>query len=153
MSVRPVLAGLAGHWKGNYRLHASWLPEKTHDSGSLVTIGLRVNGQFLTIEYDWEYEDKRQEGVMIVGCDEKSDAVQAVWTDSWHMSHKFMVCDGTIDKSGKVNVKGFYSVPDNPDWGWRIEIIPDNNPLRILMYNVSPEGDEETAVESDYSRE
>src|SRR5215468_5105680 len=106
MSVRPSLTRLAGHWNGNYRLHTSWLPEKTHNSDSTCRIELRVNGQFLAIEYDWEFEDKRQEGVMIVGCDEKSDAVQAVWTDSWHMSHKFMVCDGIINENGRVDMKG-----------------------------------------------
>lgn len=153
MSVRPPLAALAGNWKGNYRLHTSWLPEKTHDSASECSIELRVNDQFLAIEYDWEYEGKRQEGVMIVGCDEKSDAVQAVWTDSWHMSHKFMVCDGSADESGRINMKGFYSVPDHPDWGWRTEVTPNTDSLQIVMYNVSPEGDEDIAVESDYSRE
>src|SRR5256885_17086551 len=138
MSVRPLLAALAGNWKGNYRLHTSWLPEQTNDSESACSIELRVNDQFLAIEYDWKYEDRREEGVMIVGCDEESTAVQAVWTDSWHMSHKFMVCDGTIDNEGKVNMKGYYSVPENPDWGWRTEIIPDRNSMQIVMYNVSP---------------
>ena len=90
---------------------------------------------------------------MIVGCDERSDAVQAVWTDSWHMSHKFMICDGSVDENGHINMKGFYSVPDNPDWGWRTEVIPGKNSSQIVMYNVSPEGDEEIAVESSYSRE
>jgi hypothetical protein len=153
MSVRPSLAALAGNWKGNYRLHTLWLPEKTHDSVSACSVELRVNGQFLAMEYSWEYESKPQEGVMIIGCDEKSDAVQALWTDSWHMSHKFMICNGTIDEKGQVKMKGFYSVPDHPDWGWRTEIIPETNLLQILMYNVSPEGDEDIAVESSYSRE
>ena len=153
MSVRPTLAALDGKWKGKYRLHTTWLPEKTHDSETTAEIELRVNGQFLAIEYDWEYDGKRQEGVMIVGCDEESEAVQAIWTDSWHMSHKFMVCDGTIDGDGRVEMKGFYTVPDNPDWEWRTEIIPDNRSLKITMYNVTPDGAEDIAVEADYTRE
>jgi hypothetical protein len=153
MSVRPSLAELAGSWKGNYRLHTSRLPQTTHDSESKCNVDLRVNGQFLAIEYDWVYEDKRQEGVLIVGCDEASDAVQAIWSDSWHMSHKFMICDGTIDDGGKVNMIGSYSAPEGPEWGWRIELAPEKDSLRIKMFNISPEGDEEIAVESNYSRE
>lgn len=152
MSVRPELAALAGKWIGSYRLHTSGLPEKTHDCATSANIEFRVKEQFLAVEYDWEYDGKRQEGVLIIGCDEESDAVQAVWTDSWHMSHRFMVCDGTIDGSGKVNMKGFYTVPDYPDWGWRIEISPSKDSLEIKMHNVSPDGEESIAVESQYSR-
>jgi hypothetical protein len=152
MSVRPDLAKLVGTWKGSSRLHTSWLPEKTRDSTSNATVELRVKGQFLAIEYDWIHDGKKQEGVMIIGCDEKSDAVQAVWTDSWHMSHKFMVCDGTIDESGSVNMKGYYQVPGHPDWGWRTEISPGADSFQIKMYNISPEGEEDIAVEAEYSR-
>ena len=90
---------------------------------------------------------------MIVGCDENSNAVQAVWTDSWHMSHKFMVCDGSIDDSGVVDVMGYYSVPDQPDRGWRTEIRPKEGSFEVVMYNISPEGGEDVAVEAKYDRE
>jgi hypothetical protein len=153
MGVRPELAQLAGRWKGSYRLHTNWLPEEAYDSATAAKIELRVKDQFLAIDYEWEYDGKKQEGVLIAGCDKASDAVQAVWTDSWHMSHKFLVCDGTIDEAGKVNVKGYYSVPENPDWGWRTEIRPGKDSFEIIMYNVSPEGDETIAVEATYSRE
>jgi hypothetical protein len=152
MSVKPDLAKLVGKWKGSSRLHTPWRPEKMHDSASNAAVELRVNGQFLAVEYVWEHEGKKQEGVMILGCDETSDAVQAVWTDSWHMSHKFMVCDGTIDESGNVNMKGYYQVPGHPDWGWRTEILPGADSFQIKMYNASPEGEEDIAVESEYSR-
>lgn len=152
MSIHPELVKLAGKWKGNNRLYASFLPEPIKDSPTLASIDLRVNGQFLALEYDWAFEGERQEGVLILGCDSRSDAVQAVWTDSWHMSHKFMVCDGNVAGDGSVDMKGFYAVPEHPDWGWRTEIIPGDDSFRLLMYNISPEGEEELAVEADYSR-
>lgn len=153
MSVRPQLAALTGQWKGSYRLHTSRPAEQAHDSATTAGIELRVNEQFLSIEYNWRHEGKPQEGVIILGCDESSDAVQAVWTDSWHMSHKFVVCDGTIDDSGFVDVRGTYSAPDNTEWGWRIELISGSDQFKINMFNVSPDGEEKIAVESGYSRE
>jgi hypothetical protein len=118
-----------------------------------AAVSLKANGQFLHIEYTWEYEDRLQEGVMLIGCDTQSDAVQAIWTDSWHMSHKFMVSNGTISDDGRVNVMGYYSVPDHPDWGWRTELHPGKDTFRILMFNVSPEGEEDIAVEAELTRE
>jgi hypothetical protein len=47
---------------------------------------------------------------------------------------------------------GYYSVPNNPDWGWRSEIIPGEDSFRYAMFNVSPEGIEEIAVETDFAR-
>ena len=153
MSVRPQLAALTGQWKGSYRLHrSSQLSEKTHDSVSNAKIELRFKEQFLAIEYAWEYEGKRQEGVLILGCDEGSDAVQAIWTDSWHMSHKFIVCDGVIDDRGRVEVHGYYSVSDKQDWGWQTEIVAEPQRFQVSMFNVSPEGDKDMAVESIYTR-
>lgn len=63
-----------------------------------------------------------------------------------------MLSDGTVNDDGTVNVRGHYKVPDHPDWGWRTEIVPGGNSLKIVMYNVSPEGNEELAVETDFSR-
>jgi Protein of unknown function (DUF1579) len=152
MSVHESLANLEGKWKGTNRLYLSWLPDPLRESDSTATVSLKANGQFLNIEYTWAYEDKPQQGILLLGCDSKSDAAQAIWTDSWHMSHKFMVCDGIVDGGGNVNVKGFYTVPDHPDWGWRMEIRPDTAAFRLVMYNVSPDGDEELAVDTEYSR-
>ena len=152
MSVRPQLRSLTGQWKGSYRLHTSRPAAQTYESASAAKVELRVKEQFLAIEYVWEHEGKPQEGVMILGCDENSDAVQTVWTDSWHMSHKFLVCDGTIDSLGSVDVKGAYSAPDNTESEWRIELISGSSSFQINMFNISPNGEEEIVVESTYSR-
>jgi hypothetical protein len=152
MSVNEKLAALVGEWKGTNRLYMS-PNEPALESDSNALVALRINGQFLGITYDWVYEGTQHEGLLILGCDSKSDAVQSVWTDSWHMSHKFMLCDGTIDGNGKVDIKGYYAVPDHPDWGWRTEIIPGDASFKYSMYNVSPEGMEELAVETEFLRE
>lgn len=152
MSVPENLAALAGDWKGHNKLYLSWLPDPLHESEAAASVAPKANGQFLNLEYTWSHEGKPQQGVYLIGSDKDSNAVQAIWTDSWHMSHKFMVCDGTVDEDGKINVTGHYAVPGHPDWGWRTEIIPGDNSFRLVMYNISPEGEEEIAVEADFSR-
>ena len=47
-----------------------------------------------------------------------------------------MRCEGTVDDRSTVNVKGYYSVPDNPDWGWQTGIFPGENDFRFVVYNV-----------------
>ena len=152
MSLNEDLAKYAGEWKGTNRLYLSWLPDPIKESESRLTVSPKANGQFVSFEYTWVYEGERQEGLILVGCDTKSNAVQTVWTDSWHSRHTFMVSDGTFGEDGAISVKGYYKVPDNPDWGWRTDIIPGDDSLRIVMYNVSPEDIEELAVETDFAR-
>ena len=128
------------------------MDEKLKESESSATVRSKMNGQFLSIEYTWTYDGERQEGLLIIGCDRKSDAVQAVWTDSWHSKDVLMLCNGTRKSDGTISVTGSYSVPDHPDWGWRTEVVPREESFRYAMYNISPEGEEDIAVETDFSR-
>ena len=152
MSINPHLTSLVGAWKGTNRLHTPWLPEKVSESESKATVRSKMNGQFLSFEYTWFFEGKAQEGMLIIGCDPKSDAVQAVWTDSWHSKDVLMLCNGSVDAGGRISVTGHYAVPDHPDWGWRTEIAPSESGFRYVMYNVTPEGAEELGVETDFTR-
>ena len=152
MSINQALSDLVGAWKGTNRLYLSWLPEKLKESESTATVRSKMNGQFLSFEYTWSYEGEAQEGMLILGCDPNSDAVQAVWTDSWHSKDILMLCNGTVDSGGRVSVLGQYTVPEHADWGWRTEIMPADTTFRYVMYNVSPDGVEEIAVETDFHR-
>lgn len=152
MSVEQKLSDLVGSWKGTNRLHVPWMAEKLKESESNAVVRSKMNGQFLSVEYTWSFDGEPQEGLLIVGCDPKSDAVQAVWTDSWHSKDVLMLCNGTLKEDGGISVTGHYAVPDNPDWGWRTEITPDQDGFKYAMYNVSPEGVEEIAVETEFVR-
>jgi hypothetical protein len=60
---------------------------------------------------------------------------------------------GAIDATGKIDLRGSYEASPCPDWGWRFVInAPSDNELKLAMYNVSPEGDEELAVAANYKR-
>ena len=148
MSIPVKLKDLVGSWKGINRLHlGEWGPTPLHESAGTANVRERNIGQFLEIAYTWEYDEKLQEGVIILGGDNKTDAVNAFWTDLWHLAHGVMMCNGTESPDGIVSVKGFYKVEGHPDWGWRSEVFSTDDRLEYKMFNVTPAGDESIAVE------
>jgi hypothetical protein len=155
MSVPEILEKLVGKWRGVNRLHTTWIPENPRrESASIATIGLTARGRFLKIEYDWTFDEAVQEGLLLIGDEKDTDLIKAFWIDSWHLSDKFMVSEGFRETNGSISLKGFYSVPDYPDWGWRTVIEPErDNVFKIIMYNVSPEGEETLAVEMELERQ
>jgi hypothetical protein len=152
MGVNIDLTQYVGTWTGTNKLYLSGADGAVRQSQSTLNVSLKANAQFVAFEYTWAYEGVPQEGIILLGCDTKSAAVQTVWTDSWHSSHTFMLSDGKTTENGAISVKGYYRVEGHPDWGWRTDIIPGNDTIRIVMYNVSPEGDEDLAVETDFVR-
>lgn len=89
-----------------------------------------------------------------MGYEKERGVVTAVWVDSWHMASKAMVCEGSSGLGGgRVELRGTYAAPPGPDWGWRTVLDPgDGNTFRMVMYNVSPDGNEDLAVEAVYRR-
>ena len=152
MGIDQNLTDLVGNWKGTNRLHVPWMAVPLLESESTAAVRTRMNGQFLSVEYTWSFEGQPQEGMLVVGCDPRSDAVQAVWTDSWHSKDVLMLCNGNRDEDGRISVMGHYAVPDHPDWGWRTELVQGADSFRYAMYNVTPEGEEQIAVETDFER-
>lgn len=153
MSIPENFKKLAGEWRGSNILHTSWIVENPVDeSETSCFVELKAGEKFLKIEYDWIYENKKQDGLMLIGCENDSDEIRAFWIDSWHLSDKFMISEGKYTEDS-VSLKGFYKVPNHPDWGWRTDIIfSDEDFFKFVMYNVSPEGEEMLAVESAYTR-
>lgn len=117
-----------------------------------MQVTLRANGQIIEFEYVWVYEGKLQSGIMLLSGAPESNTASGVWTDSWHSAHTLMMLAGKIDSQGNADLKGRYTVPDNPDWGWRITVAPGDATLTLAMKNVSPEGAEDPAVEAIYFR-
>lgn len=152
MSVPESLASLVGQWRGKNRL---WLmpEEPAQESTTTLDVSLAALGQFVTLQYTWAYEGAPQEGVLIMGQTAVNHAVRAVWIDSWHMQDQFMVCQGSVGKTGDVSVKGAYAAPPGPDWGWQIEIFrKDDNLFELIMHNITPDGEAALAVAATYTR-
>lgn len=153
MQVPENLSKLVGQWKGNYRLYLTWLEESIFESETNALVDFTAKGRFLKIEYDWSHQEKAHEGLILLGKDKTSEKIIAFWIDSFHLSDKYMVSEGDFDENGNPSLKGFYSVPGHPDWGWRTVFdFHAENSFKIIMYNVSPEGVEELAVEAVYTK-
>jgi len=151
MSGIDELAACAGEWRGTNRLHDpnTGAPE---DTPSTLTITPMLGGRFVRVEYTWSYRGEPQEGALIVGHEPESGRAPAYWIDSWHMGHVGMTCTGTAGLDGALDVRGTYAAPLGPDWGWRTMLGPGPDTLAVTMYNVTPDGAEEIAVEATYTR-
>jgi hypothetical protein len=153
-TVATPLASLVGRWRGTSRLLTPWATPPEHRSDSTAEVTMVAGGRFATIAYTWAYEGKPCEGFLLVGRETGRDVAHASWVDSWHQSDRPLTCEGTVDEAGVVAVRGTYAAPTGPDWGWRIVLdAPDDASFRLVMYNVTPDGEESLAVENHYSRD
>jgi hypothetical protein len=141
----------AGRWTGTYRLILDPnTPERV--SSTAATLSPVAGGRFARLDYSWEDKGKPQDGSLLVGFEKERSVATAVWVDTWHMSNKFLISEGKAAR-GSVDVSGSYAAPPGPDWGWRTVLGPGpDGTLRMVMYNVTPDGEEYLAVEALYSR-
>lgn len=79
-----------GLWKGNHRLILNWLPDPNFDSISNLAIKAVANNKFLMFTYDWHHEGVAQEGMLLMGNNNKQSEVTASWVDSWGMDGKII---------------------------------------------------------------
>jgi Protein of unknown function (DUF1579) len=141
---------LTGRWQGSYRLIVEPSgPVRVSESSATFT---PVEGGLTRIDYTWDFEGTPQEGSLLLGYDKPRQVFTADWTDSWHMSDKPMKSEGPAS-SESVDVRGSYSAPPGPDWGWRTVIeTAGADSFRMVMHNVSPDGQEYLAVDAEYHR-
>ena len=152
MSALDKLAECSGTWRGTSRLRDPSM-DVLDDSPSTAELTPVLDGRFIRLDYAWAYQGRAQEGSLLVGYESGPAVVTAHWVDTWHMGEAVMSCHGIAENDGSITVRGTYSAPPGPDWGWRIVLQPrDGTALRLAMYNISPDDDEELAVEADYTR-
>jgi Protein of unknown function (DUF1579) len=150
MAVPEALTPCAGRWAGTNRLqdpHANI----AGDSPATAVLTPVLGGRFLRLDYTWAYRGAPQEGSILFGGD-PAGALTAHWIDTWHMGDLVMACRGAVEAGGVVSVRGSYAAPPGPDWGWRIDLYPGADKLRVVMFNIWPDGREELAVEATYTR-
>lgn len=151
MAAPKNLFQMRGSWTGTNRL---WLdPESEAEvSASTAALSTVAREKFFIFAYTWGYQGQAQEGLLLLSQDNQDQDIEAVWIDSWHMGDKFMICRGR-EEDRIISLKGSYAAPPGPDWGWRIAIDGrELNALKLLMFNITPEGEEMPAVQADYTR-
>ena len=142
-------ADIIGKWIGSKKL---WLPpdNQLFESQSTAAIRSHAQGRFLALAYQWSIEEDPQDGLVIFPAALDGGASKGFWLDSWHMRNEIMVCEPQDIDQG-IQLEGSYPAPDGEVWGWQIVIQFDSGDfLRVQMVNVSPEGEEATAVEAEY---
>jgi len=150
MAIPTQLTELTGRWQGPNSL---WLTPSEPVRESLATAVCQpvAQGKFFELRYTWADGGQPQEGVLLLG--QSQEQLDAAWVDSWHMQDSMMHCSGSA-ADGIVSVQGSYAAPPSPDWGWRITLQPDSNEqFRLIMHNITPDGDEMVAVEAVFTRE
>jgi hypothetical protein len=153
MSEHVTLSDLVGRWSGANKLW--FMPgEPVRESDATASVSLTAGGAFAVIAYTWSYEGDAQDGTLMLRAAPDADDVQVVWVDSWHTGGKFMQFQPEDGRDGLVAVRGSYKAPPGPDWGWRVVLEADGaDAFRILMDNITPEGEEAPAVAASFTRE
>jgi hypothetical protein len=149
------LAQLVGRWTGKARLwfEADQLADESPVAGSIRSV---LGGRFLVHEYENTIENRRVEGLALIGHDCEADRYEVAWVDSFHNGTRIML---SVEPEGssrsEFSVLGSYGDGQGgPDWGWRTSIhLPEPDHMILRHFNISPQGDEALAVEFDYQRE
>lgn len=146
------LSRLVGEWKGTTK---TWFdPSKLEDESSINgTMRLVLDGRFIMHEYQSSFGDQSLSGIAIFGYDLNTQKYQCAWMDTFHNGTAIMFSKGNKGDEG-FNVLGSYAyiTPETEKhWGWRtqLEMISDSEIL-ITAYNISPEGQETKATETNY---
>jgi hypothetical protein len=118
----------------------------TDPSGARV--GAAADGRALSLAYWWTHpeDQRRHEGMLLLGVPDQDGQVAAAWIDAWH-EPRIVTLTGRPTAAGAL-VRYEYA----PAWWWEVELVVADGISCLLMRNVVPEGDERPAGAYDVSR-
>jgi hypothetical protein len=150
--IHQHIHAMVGKWEGVTKtwFEPNIIADESPMNGSIQAI---LGGRFLLYQYQGSLSGNSFEGSATIGYDINNNKFQVSWIDSFHMGTAIMLSEGSSVEHG-FDVLGSYGGPDIPvPWGWRT-VFQLNEPdqLTITSFNISPEGHEDKAMETIYTR-
>jgi Glyoxalase-like domain/Protein of unknown function (DUF1579) len=143
------LMALAGHYQGNTRtfVDPNAAPDLADDT---LYIEPALGGRWLRLQWFGTVFGKPRSGEMLLGFHIDAGEYEMTWADTFHTGSAIMWSSGKARQDGVVSVIGSYAAgPER--WGWRTEFHLDRDALRLRAFNISPNGHEDRAIETDWT--
>lgn len=150
--ARTILALLEGIWQGEAK---TWFVpgEPTDKSPIRAEIKPVLNDTFMLYEYKGSLMGEDMLGIALIGYNHVRKRFEKAWVDNCHTGTAIMYSTSQADPQS-LYVEGKYDDAKMLNqWGWDTSFeLVDRDHLKVVSYNISPDGEKEMAVEIDYSR-